>query len=112
MGDIALAHLGDLGHNLTDQEFEQLEDVDVLFVPVGGGSVLSAKTAVELISSVQPRIVIPCHFKMPDLKAPLDPVDKFLREFGAGKLEPQSKVKITKKDLPQEETEVILMMRD
>lgn len=115
IGDISLAHLGDLGHDLTDQELERLEDVDILFLPVGGpptGGVLGAKAAMELVNNLQPRIVIPCHFKMPELKLSLDPVDKFLREFGAGKLEPQSKVKLARKDLPQEETEVVLMTRD
>ncbi len=112
IGDMSLAHLGDLGHALTDEELERLEDVDVLFVPVGGNGILDAKKAMELVNTLQPRLVIPCHFKMPDLKTHLDSVDKFLREFGAGKLEPQAKVKLARKDLPQEETEVILMTRD
>lgn len=116
MGGLSLAHLGDLGHDLTDQELERLEDVDILFLPVGGppagGGVLGAKSAMELVNNLQPRIVIPCHFKMPDLKLTLDPVDKFLREFGAPKLEPQAKIKLARKDLPQEETEVIVMTRD
>lgn len=112
MGGLSLAHLGDLGHDLIDQELERLEDVDILFLPVGGNGVLGAKSAMELVNNLQPRIVIPCHFKMPDLKPSFDGVDKFLREFGAGKLEPQTKVKLARKDLPQEETEVVLMTRD
>ena len=112
IGDLSFAHLGNLGNSLTEKETEELQDIDILFLPVGGNGILNAKMAMEVVNAVQPRIVIPCHFKLPDLKITLDQVEKFLREFGEDKLESQSKVKIAKKDLPQEDTEIILMGRE
>lgn len=110
-GDLSVAHLGDLGHELTDKELEELEDVDILFVPVGGsGITIGAKAAVEIVSQVEPRIVIPMHFRLPDFKEPLDPVDKFLKEMG-GPRETVEKLKISKKDLMAEETKVIVMTK-
>lgn len=111
VGDLSLAHLGDLGHELTDKELEQLQNVDILFVPIGGAGVtIGSKIAAEIVSQVEPRIVIPMHFRLPDFKETLEPVDKFLKEMG-GPRETVEKLKITKKDLLAEETKVIVMTR-
>lgn len=101
--EMVLAHLGGLTHALTDKEIELLENVDVLFVPVG-------KDAVKIVNELEPRIVIPMHFKMPDFKETLEPVEKFIKELGI-KAETVDKLKLTKKDLPQEETKVFIMTR-
>lgn len=107
--EMTLAHLGDLGHALTDKELEQLENVDVLFVPVGNAGVsIGAKDAVKIVTDLDPRIVIPMHFRLPQFKETLDPVDKFIKELGI-KAETVDKLKLTKKDLPQEETKVYVM---
>lgn len=107
--EMTFAHLGDLGHALTDKELEQLENVDVLFVPVGGAGVsIGAKDAVAIVTQLEPRIVIPMHFRLPQFKETLDPVEKFIKELGI-KAETVDKLKLTKKDLPQEETKVYIM---
>lgn len=100
---ISLAHLGDLGDILDNKQLEKLAGVDILFVPVGGKYTLDAKKAVELISQVEPRIVIPMHYKTKDLKIDdIDTLDKFIKEIG---IEPnyEDKLKISKKDLPSED---------
>jgi L-ascorbate metabolism protein UlaG (beta-lactamase superfamily) len=89
-----------------------LEDVDVLLVPVGEGSVLTGKQAVEAVTQLSPRIVVPMHYALPGLKTKYDPVEKFLKEMGAGKPEHTSKLKIMKKDLPAEETRVIIIDKE
>ena len=108
---ISIVHLGDLGHTLSEETVAKLEGVDILLIPVGGKWTIGAHEAVEVISELEPRIVIPMHYKIPGLKVDVDPVDKFLKEMGASKAEKLPKLKIVKKDLPQEETKVILLER-
>ncbi len=109
---ISVAHLGDLGHTLSEEQIEKLDGVDILLIPVGGKVTVGASEAVEIINEMEPRIVIPMHYKIPGLKVDVEPVDKFLKEMGASKAERLPKLKISKKDLPQEETKLILLEKD
>lgn len=106
--DISVAHLGDLGDVLDNVQIEKLIGTDVLLIPVGGKYTLDAKKAVEVISQIEPRIVIPMHYKTKDLKYDLDPIEKFIKELG---LTPtyEEKLKISKKDLPQEDMELVIL---
>lgn len=107
--DISIVHLGDLGHILDNAQLEKLVGTDILIVPVGGKYTLDAKKAVEVISQIEPRIVIPMHYQTKDLKIEgLDPIEKFVKELG---LEPsyEEKLKISKKDLPQEDMELVIL---
>lgn len=106
--DISVAHLGDLGDVLDNAQIEKLIGTDVLLIPVGGKYTLDAKKAVEVISQIEPRIVIPMHYKTDDLKYDLDSIDKFIKEVG---LTPsyEEKLKISKKDLPQEDMELVIL---
>lgn len=106
--DISIVHLGDLGSPLDNGQLEKLAGTDILLIPVGGKYTLDAKKAVEVISQIEPRIVIPMHYKTKDLKIDIDPVDKFIKEIG---IEPtyEEKLKISKKDLPQEDMELVIL---
>lgn len=106
--DISVTHLGDLGHALTDVQLEKVVGTDILLIPVGGKYTIDAKKAVEVIAQIEPRIVIPMHYKVKDLKVELDGVDKFVKELG---LTPsyEEKLKISKKDLPQEDMELVIL---
>lgn len=108
---VSLAHLGDLGHVLDNNLLSELEGTDVLFIPVGGTYTLNAKEAVEVISQIEPRIVIPMHYDTPEFskKVKLDSLDKFCKEIGICPKEKVEKLKISKNDLPTEETQVIVM---
>lgn len=107
--NIWLAHLGDLGQKkLNQQQLEHLEGVDILLIPVGGTYTLDSKAAREIISEIEPRMIIPMHYKIPGLKFNIDGVDKFVKEMGL-KSEETDKLKITKKDLPQDDTKLILL---
>jgi len=112
VGDLSVAHLGGIGVGLADAQRDMLEDIDVLLIPVGGESVLSAKRAVETVTQLSPRVVIPMHYALPGLKTKFDPVEKFLKEMGAGAPERVAKWKAVKKDLPAEETKVIILEQD
>lgn len=107
---VKIAHLGPIGQDtLTERQVEKLEGVDILLIPVGGEGTLNSTQAVKIISQIQPRIVIPVHYKIPGLKDKSDSIDKFLKEFGIDNPEKMDKLKIQKKDLPQEETKVIIL---
>lgn len=107
--DITIAHLGDLGHVLNDSQLERLAGVDILLIPVGGKYTLDAKQSVEVISQIEPRIIIPMHYKMPESSVKdLEGVDKFVKEIGIAPRE-EEKLKISKKDLPQEEMELVVL---
>ena len=105
---ISLAHLGDLGHILNDEQLEKLQGIDIVFIPVGGKYTIDGKEAAEVIQQIEPRIVIPMHYKVPELKLDIDKVDNFLKEIGI-KEEKLDKLKIVKKDLPQDKMRVILL---
>lgn len=108
MEGIRLAHLGDLGHSLTDDQREELNGIDVLLVPVGGTYTLGPKQAAGLVSQVEPSIVIPMHYRLPGLKIDLAPVDDFLKELGVRDSKPLEKLTISQDRLPEEREVVVL----
>lgn len=105
---ISICHLGDLGHVLSSDQVEELGDIDVLLLPVGGISTINAAMAAEVIRQVEPKVVIPMHYKTPSLKRELDPVDDFLREMGVGQIEPRNKLSVSRTNLPPS-TQVFLL---
>ncbi len=108
MDDLSICHLGDLGHSLDDEQLSKLSGIDILFVPVGGKYTLDAKKAVEVVSQIEPRIVIPMHYKVDGLKIDVDSVESFIKELGI-KPTYEEKLKISKKDLPQEDMELVIL---
>ncbi len=106
--EISVCHLGDIGHQLTDDEVEELGVVDVLLVPVGGKSTIDAATAARVVRQLDPRIVIPMHYQTPDYSGDLAPVENFLKEMGKDTIEPQPKLTISRTNLPPTTQVVIL----
>jgi len=99
---IKLCHLGDLGHKLSDDEIKEIGEVDILLLPIGGTFTIDPKEASDALNALKPKIAIPMHYKTPKCGFPLAPLDDFLQ----GKAEPvvsvdDSKMEITKEDLPQ-----------
>ncbi|MBU1062633.1 MBL fold metallo-hydrolase [Patescibacteria group bacterium] len=105
---INIVHLGDLGHSLDSKQLEKLSGADILLIPVGGNYTIDAKKAVEVISQIEPRIVIPMHYKVGASTVEVAGVDKFIKELG---IEPayEDKLKISKKELPQEDMELVIL---
>lgn len=97
-----IVHLGDLGHALSENEIEEIGSTDILLVPVGGVYTIDAKTASDVVSSLEPKIVIPMHYSLLGLKFELEPVENFLKEMGFDNVEPLPKLSITKDKLPDE----------
>lgn len=106
--DINICHLGDLGHPLTTRQVEEIGNIDILLVPVGAGSTINASQAAGIVRNLEPRIVIPMHFKTPELKIEMETAEKFLKEMGITSLTPHAKLNVTKSSLP-ESTQIILL---
>jgi L-ascorbate metabolism protein UlaG (beta-lactamase superfamily) len=106
--EIKVCHLGDLGHMLSAALVEEISDTDILLVPVGGRSTIDASTAAEIMSLVQPRIVIPMHYKTGATTAQLDTLDNFLKEVGLKEISPLPKLTISKAALPIETQVTVL----
>ncbi|HKV87424.1 MAG TPA: MBL fold metallo-hydrolase [Candidatus Dormibacteraeota bacterium] len=106
--DVRICHLGDLGHKLGDAEAEAVSSPDVLLVPVGGKSALTAAQAAEVVRQLEPRYVVPMHYAIPGLKLELDSVDRFLKEMGVPASEPQPKLTV-QKGSGDYETKVVLL---
>jgi L-ascorbate metabolism protein UlaG (beta-lactamase superfamily) len=105
---ITVAHLGDLNQVPTQSEIESLGTINVALVPVGGGGGLNAAKAAEVISLIEPNIVVPMHYSTPAVKLSLDSLNKFIKEMGLSKPETQPSLKVTRSGLP-DETRVIAL---
>lgn len=103
-----IAHLGDLRQPPTQAEVEALGAVHIALLPVGGGNALNAAKAAEVISLLEPNIVIPMHYGHPASKASLDPLAKFAKEIGLTPPTPLPLLKVSRSNLP-EETKIILL---
>ncbi|MFA5315959.1 MAG: MBL fold metallo-hydrolase [Dehalococcoidales bacterium] len=99
--EVTVCHLGDLGHVLTSEQAEELGDVDILLIPVGGNYTIDAPQAAEVVRQIDPKIVIPMHYQTPAVTMDLEPVGRFLKELGVGELESSPKLSVTKSNLPE-----------
>lgn len=108
---LSVAHLGLANKELTAAQLEVLSGVDILFVPIGDIDCYGARSAVKAIQEIEPRIVIPMAFQSDN-----DPNAKdekgFTKELGIPAETTENKVIIKQKDLPQEETRVILLSKE
>ena len=107
--DMAVCHLGMLGHTLSTEQYDELGEVDVLMVPVGGIGSFDVDKAEETIDKIGPRLVIPMYYSVAGEKMNLGKLDAFLKKFG-DTVEKTETLKINKRDLPaKEETKVIVV---
>ena len=106
--DVSVAHLGDLAGVPSQKQIENLGAVDIALVPVGGGNALNPSQAAEVISLLEPSIVIPMHYKTYEKGPKLRTVSGFLKEMGIGKQDPLPTLKVAKSSL-SEETQVIVL---
>ncbi|MBC8274255.1 MAG: MBL fold metallo-hydrolase [Chloroflexi bacterium] len=108
MDGMTLCHLGDLGHLLASELIEDMGDIDVLLLPVGGVSTIGGSTAAEIVRRLTPNVVIPMHYKTAALAKELEPVDKFLKEVGIKEQVSQPKLSVSRSNMPTSTQVVIL----
>jgi L-ascorbate metabolism protein UlaG (beta-lactamase superfamily) len=105
---VNVLHLGDLGHVLSDEQVEEIGNVDVLLLPVGGITTINAAMAAEVIRKLEPKVVIPMHYKTAKTERDLEPVENFLKEMGQTQVEPRPKLNVSRTNLPLT-TEVVVL---
>lgn len=100
--DVALLNVGALNRELTDKELQVLEKtgIDVLLVPVGGGSGLTTKQALALITTIEPKMVIPINWES---------VEEFAKEMGVNPKQREQKIIIKGNKLPGEDVQTIIL---
>jgi L-ascorbate metabolism protein UlaG (beta-lactamase superfamily) len=106
---LKVAHLGELNSVPNQTEVEGLGEVNVALVPVGGKSSLNAAKAAEVISLLEPSIVIPMHYEMSDSLMKLDPLSKFLKEMGLTEVETEESIKLSSANVLPQETRVMVL---
>lgn len=104
---ITLGFLGALSpKGVTDQVLGELEDIDVLFVPIGGNGVLKAGEAYKLAVKVSPKMIIPMYF---DLVGEKNALNKFLKEEAGENAKPLERLTLKKSDLSSKEGEIVVL---
>ncbi len=127
---VRICHLGNLGQKeLTSEQLEKIGNIDILMIPIGGIYTISAKEAMKIMAQIEPKIIIPMHYQIPErqrrvemkrqlhrlpkLNPPaggkLDGLDKFLKMVGVKSIEPLNKLSIKKKDLSEEEVKIVVL---
>jgi L-ascorbate metabolism protein UlaG (beta-lactamase superfamily) len=105
---IQVCHLGDLGHVLSEKELGEIGPVDILLIPVGGYFTIGANEATRVVDQVEPKVVIPMHFKTEKCGFPIAPVEDFIKGKPALKRSGASEATFDKASLPQKMEIVIL----
>ena len=111
--DISVLHCGDLGHPLSNELIEQIEDVDILIIPVGGFYTIGPDEAGDIVSKIEPSVVIPMHYKTDvgfnkEIMDKLAPVSEFIQAIGISNVEPVTKYSIKKPDIGEEMSVVVM----
>jgi L-ascorbate metabolism protein UlaG (beta-lactamase superfamily) len=111
INNVVLTHMGDIGHLPDAELISQLENTDVLLVPVGGIYTVSAEKAVKIVEMIKPSITIPMHYqtdKHNEQFKELSPLSEFLKLMGKENTEPQPKLEIkSQEDLPENDLVVL-----
>ena len=100
--DITFCHLGDLGHELDEKTIQQIGEVDILFIPVGGTYTIDSEEAWNVIKAIKPKITVPMHYKIEGLSLPIADVDTFLERNMYKILKVGNEIDIEKEELPKE----------
>ena len=109
MEDMTIVHCGDLGQKeLRSEQLEALGDVDVLMIPVGSVYTIDGKQAAHIVNQIEPKLVIPMHYKLPGLVPKLEDASQFLKELGY-EGEAVDKLTIKQKDLSEDHMQIVVM---
>ena len=106
---VNIVHLGDMTHVPTQTEVESLGPVNIALVPVGAGGALNATRASEVISLLEPNIVVPMHYATAQSKADIEPINKFLKVMGLSEVEIIPSLKVSDVNKLPEETQIVVL---
>lgn len=108
--EIVIGFLGSLDRALTDAELEKLGNIDILLTPAGGAQVLDAKKAAEVVSQVEPRVVIPSYVHVKGVKEKFSDAEGVCKELACAR-EDVNKFKIKKSGLPSDDMKIVVLAR-
>ena len=108
MENLRLCHLGDMKEMLTTRQVEELTPVDILFLPAGGVCTIDVSRAVDVIRRLEPRVVVPMHYRVAGLEVQLNGLEDFMREMGIKEAQPQARLNISVTNRPPEMRVVVL----
>jgi L-ascorbate metabolism protein UlaG (beta-lactamase superfamily) len=114
MEGMKVAYLGLMNEKEMTPEFgDFLGEVDIMLTPIGGGEMLDAEGAINIIKQVEPKIVIPMYYKIPGLKIKRADLETFLKKMEVKKSEEMDKLLIKSKDLENwgEETAIYILKK-
>jgi len=107
--DMRVCHMGDLGSDLTEKQLEDINGVDILMIPIGGKYTIDGKKAVDIIKKIEPKIIIPMHYKINGSNMDVDDEKKFCSEMGNCPRTKVPKFNVKKKEIEEKSMEVLLM---
>jgi L-ascorbate metabolism protein UlaG (beta-lactamase superfamily) len=98
-----------LGSDLTEKQLEEIDGVDVLFIPIGGKYTIDGEKAAELARKIEPALIIPMHYKLSETLLDIEDEKKFCSEMGNCPKEKIAKLNIKKKDLEGKKMEIVML---
>jgi L-ascorbate metabolism protein UlaG (beta-lactamase superfamily) len=111
---LRLAHLGDLGHAISDETVSEMGTIDILMIPTGGIYTIGPKEAGGVVSKIDPYFILPMHHKVPGLALSqadkLEPVETFLKEVGLT-VENMPKFSIKKEDIIEDQSTKVIVLQ-
>ncbi|KKQ75848.1 MAG: Zn-dependent hydrolase of the beta-lactamase fold-like protein [Candidatus Woesebacteria bacterium GW2011_GWB1_38_5b] len=115
MDNLRVCHLGDLGHELSENQVEDIGQIDVLMVPVGGEYTIGPEEAVKVVSDIEPKIIIPMHYQVEGLDpksfSGLKPVNVFVTQMGLPS-QTQAKLMLKDTDLSSDEQRIVILEKN
>ncbi len=106
-----ICHLGDLGHTLSDEKLEEIGDVDILMIPVGGNYTINGEEAVKISGKINARVIIPMHYKLPELTVDINDEEQFIEKAKGKGWTVKEKRALDLQSLPEDTTVVKLECR-
>jgi L-ascorbate metabolism protein UlaG (beta-lactamase superfamily) len=101
MDQIIFCHLGDVGHELSDEIIKKIGKIDILFIPIGGTFTIDSSQALSIIEEINPKIVIPMHYKIGGLSLPIAGIEDFVEKNEYKLIHVGNEVEIEREDLPK-----------
>ena len=97
---VKLCHLGDLGHSLSREQIDEIGDMDVLLIPVGGFFTIDANVAGQVCDDLKPKVIVPMHYKTPKLDFPISGVEDFVKGKKSARTLDSSEAQFKQGELP------------
>jgi len=106
MEDVSIAHLGKAG-SLTKEAIAEMSGCDIVMIPIGGGEAFDAKQAASVLRLINPKVIIPMYYALPNVKDSLQEKEVFYKEMGVKDKEIATKLTVKAKDLSNRNMDII-----